>query len=646
MRLGTIIIYLFITLAKIFGLSDRSLEFSVEYFVGVETKYVCLLSCEKSYWYRNFVKRGSSQNIAAMSVYVDRRENLDFKMIDLCLTHSTAPIGILINPKCSTFEDLMYYASENSFFDARYKWLIVDETEIINNLSVTVNTDRYLENFNSAEEENNVTDINMTIVQVLSAVNLSVDADITVSITKGSRRYDLFEIFNFGKIRGGKFIIQKIGNWDEKKGLNISKVFKYYRRWDFQNMALKMIVAMNTLGKAFDPVMITNRVPAPGVAVITQTGAQILEEVAALHNIRYNYTVVDRWVGDYKREHLYTVTNGLYFREHDITPVLRFLRNHFSRYDVLFPSVTLYETRYYYKIPSYGIGNFENQFLRPLSTAAWWCVVAIAILCGIVLMLSAIVERRPITIDFALFSVLALICQQFFEEFEDVRRISSARKLTILVTGLSCLLIYNYYTSSVVSWLLNGPPPSINSLQELLESPLQPLFQDTGVSYSWLQLPDYYYNNKNTKAEDELKKRLLNMKKNGKNIFKSVNDGIDLVRQGGYVYHTDTNGANKRISETFTQRELCDLDSLESMPKYLLYPCVQKNSPYRQFYSWSLLRLKERGIIRCIQLRTWSQGLKCDGSSPRALALGGAAPAFILLAIGYVLGTIIMLLER
>lgn len=69
-------------------------------------------------------------------------------------------------------------------------------------------------------------------------------------------------------------------------------------------------------------------------------------------------------------------------------------------------------TRYYYRIPSYGIGKFENQFLRPLSTAAWWCVVAMAILCGIVLTLSAIVEKRPTTIDFAFFSVSALICQQ------------------------------------------------------------------------------------------------------------------------------------------------------------------------------------------------------------------------------------------
>ncbi|XP_050346439.1 ionotropic receptor 75a-like [Nymphalis io] len=541
----------------------------------------------------------------------------------------------------------MSYASENLLFDTTHKWLINEETKILpDDLSLIINEKYDYEDFNTTERANDAADIETPIINVLKNLNLSVDADITVSITKDSWRYDLYEMFNFGKCRGGKFIIQHIGSWDEEKGLNLSKMFKYYRRWNFQQMALKMIISMTPVPKVFHPEMLLGRIPDPGVAVISQTCAQVLNEIAEIHNFRYTYTVVDRWVGDYNRNHSYTATNGLYFREHDITPVLRFLPSHFSRYDVVFPTVTLIETRYYYRIPSHGIGKFENQFLRPLSTATWWCVVAIGALCGIVLLLSAIVEKRPITVDFALFSVLALICQQFFEEFEDLRRISSARKLTTLVTGFSCLLIYNYYTSSVVSWLLNGPPPSINSLWELLDSPLQPVFQDTGYSYSWLQLPDYYYNKKNAKAEDEMKKRILNMKKKINNIFISVNDGIDLVRQGGYVYHTDVNSANSRISQTFTQTELCDLDSLNSMEKNVLYPCVQKHSPYREFFIWSLSRLMERGIIRCIQQRTWSHGVKCEGSSPRALALGGAAPAFILLAAGYILGTVIMLFER
>ncbi|XP_064071907.1 ionotropic receptor 75a-like [Vanessa tameamea] len=566
-------------------------------------------------WNQKFAKRISNHNIAVSTVHISNRHKFDLNRIKICLKQTLLPIGVLINPQCPAFEDVMYYASQNLLFDRNHKWLINEENKVLRNDLTLVFNEKYVhfEDYNTTKVADNVDDVKIPIIDVLNNLNLSVDADITASITKG---------------------------------LTLTKTFKYYRRWNFQKMALKMIISMTPVPRVFHPEMLIGRIPDPGVAIISQTGAQLLHEIAGIHNFGYTYTVVDRWVGDYNRNHLYTATNGLYFREHDITPVLRFLPAHFSRYDVVFPTVTFIETRYYYRIPSYGIGKFENQFLRPLSTATWWCVVAVGALCGIVLMLSTIVEKRPITVNFALFSVLALICQQFFEEFEDIKRISSARKLTILVTGLSCLLIYNYYTSSVVSWLLNGPPPSINSLWELLDSPLQPVFQDTGYSYSWLQLPDYYYNKKNAKAEEVLKKRILNMKKKGNSIIIPVNEGIDLVRKGGYVYHTDVNSANSRISQTFTQRELCDLDSLNSMEKTLLYPCVQKRSPYREFFIWSLSRLMERGIIRCIQQRTWSHGVKCEGSSPRALALGGAAPAFILLAAGYILGTVIMLFER
>lgn len=58
------------------------------------------------------------------------------------------------------------------------------------------------------------------------------------------------------------------------------------------------------------------------------------------------------------------------------------------------------------------------------------------------------------------------------------------------------------------------------------------------------------------------------------------------------------------------------------------------------------MRLTERGFVSCIQTRTATPEVKCEGSSPRALALGGAAPAFILLAGGFLLSALIMLCER
>ncbi|KAI8435574.1 hypothetical protein MSG28_003851 [Choristoneura fumiferana] len=337
-----------------------------------------------------------------------------------------------------------------------------------------------------------------------------------------------------------------------------------------------VLLFMSTPPEIFNVDMLIGSHPAAGVAIITTTSLRVLEELKHLHNIR---------------------------------------------------------TRYYYRIPTTGPGKFENQFLRPLTPGAWGCVTAVIILCCFVLFLTAKLERRPSSIQYAVFSVIATFCQQ-------------SRQLAVLVTGASCVLIFNYYTSSVVSWLLNGPPPSINSLEELLESSLSLIFQDIGYTRSWLQNPTYYFNKKNAEAEDKLRRYKVFNKKVGAPLLIPLDEGIEMVKAGGFAYHTEVYNANSLISKTFSQSELCELGSLESMEKTELYAAVPKDSPYKEFFNWNLLRLFETGIISRIQRGTSSPEITCGGSSPRALALGGAAPAFMLLAFGFFLSTTILLIER
>lgn len=60
--------------------------------------------------------------------------------------------------------------------------------------------------------------------------------------------------------------------------------------------------------------------------------------------------------------------------------------------------------------------------------------------------------------------------------------------MTLLVVGLTSMLLYNYYTSSVVSWLLNAATPSIDSLDGLINSDLELIFEDIGYSRGWLDV--------------------------------------------------------------------------------------------------------------------------------------------------------------
>lgn len=48
------------------------------------------------------------------------------------------------------------------------------------------------------------------------------------------------------------------------------------------------------------------------------------------------------------------------------------------------------------------------------------------------------------------------------------------------------MLLYNYYTSSVVSWLLNAAAPTLNSLDGLIKSDFELIFEDIGYTRGWL----------------------------------------------------------------------------------------------------------------------------------------------------------------
>lgn len=57
-----------------------------------------------------------------------------------------------------------------------------------------------------------------------------------------------------------------------------------------------------------------------------------------------------------------------------------------------------------------------------------------------------------------------------------------------MVIGVMSMLLYNYYTSSVVSWLLNAAAPSISNLDGLINSDFEIIFEDIGYTRGWLDV--------------------------------------------------------------------------------------------------------------------------------------------------------------
>ncbi|KAG7303064.1 hypothetical protein JYU34_013085, partial [Plutella xylostella] len=227
----------------------------------------------------------------------------------------------------------------------------------------------------------------------------------------------------------------------------------------------------------FRPEMLDYDNSSPDINVVTKTSVNIFNIVAERHNFRFVHSITDRWVGSLVKNDTGTRAGvtSLFFREADFITVLRLYPELYSQIDYLYPHVTYIGTKFYYRIPETGVGKYENRFLTPLSPGSWSCILAMCVVCAGVLLMTTVVENRPSSAQFALFTVMALVSQQ-------------TRKVAVLVTGTSCLLLYNYYTSSVVSWLLSAPPPSIHSIDELMQSPLEVIFEDVGYTKSWLQV--------------------------------------------------------------------------------------------------------------------------------------------------------------
>lgn len=62
------------------------------------------------------------------------------------------------------------------------------------------------------------------------------------------------------------------------------------------------------------------------------------------------------------------------------------------------------------------------------------------------------------------------------------------RRITLLVIGLTSMLLYNYYTSSVVSWLLNAAPAILYDIDGLINSDFQLIFEDIGYTRGWFEV--------------------------------------------------------------------------------------------------------------------------------------------------------------
>ncbi|CAH2000816.1 unnamed protein product [Acanthoscelides obtectus] len=282
----------------------------------------------------------------------------------------------------------------------------------------------------------------------------------------------------------------------------------------------------------------------------------------SVHNFHYNVTLAKAWYGtsingteagvaNLIHEHRVDIGAGGILRHGDSERI--------SFYDYLMPTFP-FRTCFIFKNP--GSVKPGVEVLRPFSTSTWYSTCAAAFV-----MCSAI--KMAYWIEYRFLRARINYRSSLFPHRLGGRFIY----FTLLILST---LLYNYYSSSLVSSLLNSKPWTPTNLKELYETKLrlgsedQPyttLFITQERNNTWVQ----QINSTRFYEKDQAN-------------FMEPKEGVALVKNGGFAYHSEVKTVYPLIAMTFDVDSICDLVEINFVTPGVIGLMAQKNSQYTKLF--------------------------------------------------------------
>lgn len=196
--------------------------------------------------------------------------------------------------------------------------------------------------------------------------------------------------------------------------------------------------------------------------------------------------------------------------------------------------------------------------------------------------------ERNECISESIFETFGFIFQQGFQP--KVGKYFS-RKLWILTLTFPFLIIYNLYTSTVLSVIVNSTPKIPSTLDELLKSPLQLHFDDIS----------YMHNYFNYFPGDTTVKRILAKNENEEvPLFLSVETAIPLLKNFQIAFYCERMAAYPLLEKSLTPEEVCQLRETEKFfisDNTNMFLILQRDSQYLEMFRYGIMKAREFGLI-------------------------------------------------
>ncbi|XP_055846896.1 uncharacterized protein LOC129912615 [Episyrphus balteatus] len=212
-------------------------------------------------------------------------------------------------------------------------------------------------------------------------------------------------------------------------------------------------------------------------------------------------------------------------------------------------------------------------------------------------------------------------------------------RCVIITSLLFSYCIYQFYSASIVGTQLMEKPKTIKTLRDLVHSSLEIGIEDIVYNrdfflhtkdpdaiqlYASVSLPPDQNssaasdNGSQTSAEQQQQRKKIDpITATASNHRKRVQSktseasnwhdpeyGVAKIKQGGFAFHVDVATAYKIISDTFKEKEICDLSEIQLFPPQKMVNIVQKGSPLKKIITYGLRRSTEAGLMD-YQRKVW-----------------------------------------
>uniref|UniRef100_A0A182VQS8 Ionotropic glutamate receptor C-terminal domain-containing protein n=1 Tax=Anopheles minimus TaxID=112268 RepID=A0A182VQS8_9DIPT len=515
-------------------------------------------------------------------------------------------LGLVLNLGCNRHSSFLQQASYSDGFNSSYHWLLFG----VHNLNHSVS--------------------------ILNELNINIDAYLTLAVGRVEARdtYAMYDVYGSVKARGGKLTVDYLGDSTPTSGWPKAK----RRRQNLQQIELRAVVSsMNQHQPSSIETYLSSAPGKPRTYNAPKYAYQLVEILQTKFNFRLKLVLASSWHLDViGTNSSLGVIGQLQTKQVDFSLVPLALQT--ERMSIFDPTIEIARGKFFtlFRHPKYAMEG--NIFLRPFQTIIW-IVMPMLLVCSAALLSAIFIVQRTTAIRAlpgALLIVLGVLAQQAVV-LAGKMTFANSEKLLLLVLFACCMILLQFYSSFIIGYQLIETPKTINTMEQLIA---------TGMPVSIENLTynrDFFMRTKDPVAIDLYHRRILPNRQG----FVNVSTGIALVRQGGHAFHCETTYGYTHVSETFTERQVCELHHVFLYPHRVTHIPMVKGSPLKELFKLQLQIVRESGVLAYHQHRYYATRPRCikDSHQTEPVELFDVISAFVLLASGLLCSCFLLLAE-